>query len=125
MILNGSRDLTTDALLDLTNHDYTFYLDGSRYHGDATKESDFDFYTLDWDRVNHYLQGLVWKPVDYDYRDSNSVNIYYKGNVQVITVKNVIARQAIQKYMEGKPRSKDSEDWSALYDKYYTGTLEW
>lgn len=93
---------------------------GSRFFGDATPESDFDFFTEDSPEARQALVDVGFEDRTFDYPDHNSVSVLGMGEVHVITVKSVSARLKAQQYIiENKLErpKRDSEWWCRLYEE--------
>jgi len=124
------KDETLKALLQLENSLEVFYPCGSRYFGTAKIVSDFDFIfeskEADQFIVNNGFSLMSDPVVCHDYLDCNTLSIYQKGEVQVIKVKSVEKRKALQNYIiENKIKipKEDIHFWNSLYEKLEKGEL--
>ena len=101
-------NVNTLALLAMSN--YTFYQTGSRYFGTETAESDWDFFTAQYDEggfsthVEEFLQKHGFKRCGKEqaekYNDNITCGVYEKDNVHVQLVMNINRKIAMQKILK-------------------------
>ena len=122
MITNADKisDETLGSLVDLNRSQFTFYPCGSRYFGYASKDSDFDFFFEQSAEVKAWLEGIACftESDKFGYNlDVNTSSIWYCGQTQVMEVKHVDCRLAVQEWITNNGRSPkgDTDWWNAKY----------
>lgn len=118
MIAKTCNDLTTQALVQLNAGQVLWHPCGSRYFGDSTDTSDFDFFTEHTEALQNYLATRGFKLTKKaEYMDVNSISIFEKGKVHAIFVRSVEARQTVQKFLKNVPKRtrKSTKQWDSAY----------
>jgi hypothetical protein len=124
------------ALLNVSSH--TYYLTGSRFFGNSTRTSDWDFFTIEYSREE--LVRLGFKSIssevmtDLGYDRSQFSSIYelqlLDGTIQVQLIANIQAKIAIQSlikssYLEtfnSMTKQARKDLWSLLLISYNQGS---
>lgn len=86
MTINFSENKNVNATIyQLQSSDFKFYLTGSRFFGNFTKYSDWDFFVKDSLEVRNFLQeiGFSIHLKDYTYKDRNLNFIVCHNNVPI------------------------------------------
>ena len=103
MIVEHVKDKsgTLSALDIIRNLPYEFYPTGSRFFGEATEQSDYDYYTLSTSQVRKDLKkaGFIeqYDENAYNLHDEEVVVVLHKENVDVQLVQDLARRHlAIQ-----------------------------
>lgn len=118
MIIPTFRCETLGGLFDIHESQFAFLPCGSRFFGDAKKDSDYDFFIQHGNGVELFLieKGFIEKSTDC--YDCNSVQIFNKGEVTVITVFSEHDRLKVQSHIINnsirRPKG-DTEFWNSLY----------
>lgn len=118
MIYKTVIDPTTQALLQLDRSDRFWHPCGSRYFGDSTDTSDFDFFAEHTEELQNYLATRGFKLTKKaEYMDVNTISIFEKGKVHAIFVRSVEARQTVQKFLKNVPKRtrKSTKQWDSAY----------
>jgi hypothetical protein len=130
-MIGHTTDKVTLALIRLAECGITWFPCGSRWFGDATNESDFDFFTTDTDESRRWLanNGDLFKfrslPA---YHDINTTAIFSTSSrltdkqVHLILVHSSTDRVAVRekaKSLSKEERKKSAAAWNRLYKEYY------
>ena len=100
------------AMIVLENYGQGFHLTGSRFFGDSTAHSDWDFFTQDNSGVRSYLKGANFEDLaasnvarleELYPDDSNICSVMQRGNVQVQLVKDVVFKLKAQDLLNTTP----------------------
>lgn len=107
-----------EPVIELSKLDPKWKLCGSRWYGDNTDESDFDYFTKNELSVELDLKSMGFKMKDNEYNDRNTNCVYEKENVHAILVKNesrrLVAREIAREL--SKSDRKQTAAWNAIYE---------
>lgn len=91
----------------LEKSEFTFYLTGSRFFGNAREKSDWDFFTEDsGDALRDYLRRIGFRRLDSkttEYTDMNVIDIWENQNVHVQVIRNLHFKRKAQVLLNTKP----------------------
>lgn len=91
----------------LEKSEFTFYLTGSRFFGNAHEKSDWDFFTEDsGDALRDYLRRIGFRRLDSkttEYTDMNVIDIWENQNVHVQVIRNLHFKRKAQVLLNTKP----------------------
>lgn len=124
MITGEINDETLRGLAWVAGVDFLLTVCGSRYFGDATEASDFDFVVQDRPHLPEELLagGFTerWDDTDKRYADGNTLTVFERGKVQVIVCESLKRRMQARDYIKahGLDR-KDTEVWENYYLEHH------
>lgn len=108
---------------DLLKQGTGWELCGSRWFGDDTEESDWDYFSIRSIEQERFLEQNGFEIKKNHYHDRNTHSIYVKGNVHAILIynsrKRILAREIAREL--SKEDRKQVSAWNALYEaiKYF------
>jgi hypothetical protein len=113
------RDDTVRALIALDDSNVEWWQCGSRFFGDATPTSDYDFFSDDADVGELASDGFTLIAKKPGYRDTNTVEVWSKGQVHAIIVKDAELRCRAQQQIIARGLSKKQRKFTATWNKVY------
>lgn len=101
---SATQSQVVENLRKIENSSIPFYLTGSRFFGNYTKESDYDFFVdsafhMDIKKLFPELRVAPMDIPGYEYRDNLTVCVYAIAGIHIQLVKDAKLKNMVQKYI--------------------------
>lgn len=103
MIFTPDLNLTEEALMDIRESQFVFFLTGSRFFETAKADSDYDFFLQDSEDVRDWLDDHAFEEVSEEslvYPDPLTGGVYKKGEVHVQLTIDAALKRRIQECLK-------------------------